>query len=1042
MTAFIRSMKALGIVSLFLNLAQATELWTRSQLTSRNYLSIERTDEALKLNHFYQEKGEFQTLIGSYSFKKKAEIEAYVLKNFPAYKPTEKLVAWPIQAKLEKEQNKLFGGKKNEYIWLAKNQWNDDWEKKYSEWLQNEVTPEFFKKYKIQTDCADALVGLRWIFARMNYLPVANTVADTGGLFGHFSMKKEWRKYDTAANWYDDELFMAALDYIMNLTSTRTVINDGFPVRLDKEGLVAGTFIITQNNGSGHAKIITETHYEEVTELPLYTLASTSPRALRVLTKEVFLDQDWPFKGNKEILAFRWPVVVNSSWVLQKKDARPTYSEEQFSDDLKADFPAFIQFVLSRVKGSYDPLKLVDLAVKDILNYADQRIQVVTKGYEYCKRNDCRPGTQGDDDWGTPSRDSKLLKKFHDIDMLVKEFENLSPGLNDQWIAGLRNATLIVEGVPLKLSSLRFIMENGLYSSNGSDTPLRRWGLNADELMTKWMASSEKLLNEREAVISRPENPCSKDCYPKTNLWVGLSTYHIDAELNQLYTQITTYCTLIEPKACQNFFSSKAQKAMVFNGETKSLESWFKLIPFFHSDPRASIARRWGELPQNIRARALPYFDTIKISKNSLALLDTTKLMDLKTGKILFEASRESRIILTDVGVVYKINDAKGIIFRLNLENLSWVQIADPDNILSLEMQRQLYVQEDNGYTIFLKPLSNGQIIFRINDDRIEFIKEYQGAGHQLGTLVTTALDKNTMSFIDLDRTLNIDITVPSSSSFYDMNLVSISSYNYPEAVLEYRDRDQDIYYSVLVNLEKKSWTRIAPSIDERSSLLWSDVRLRKALIQTKFNDEFPQVYAVSWDLFSQFQVQKMNNLLLGTKISGDTVYFIDGTGGVWDQNPKTKLIEWGKKLVELPGPANSEVKFLTSLGAYFSSDETGTLRTLGSVLGEPKSFRLPKDLLPENEFCQIQTKTEDIFSFRFSPSYGDYSCMGGSLLKSEISTSKDELVPQFSHYSWINKESLLDLRWHQTFAEFDVQKGLLIGLGKNIGLWWDEKTE
>ncbi len=1022
----------------FFNFAQAGELWSYTQLTTRQFLSVERIDGAVKLNHYSQERGEYQSLVSSYEFKNQKELESFVASRFPIFKETKKLAAWPIQSFVEKEQNKGLFGNKNQFIWQANNRWNDEWEAKYSQWLQNEVTPEFFKKHKIQTDCADALVGLRWIFARMNSLPVANTVADTGELFGNFSMRKDWRRYDTATNWYQDELFLAALDYIMNLTSTRTVIHDGFPVSITKEGLVPGTFIITQNNGSGHAKIVTETHYDEVTELPLYTLASTSPRALRVLTKEVFLDQDWPARGAKEILAFRWPVIVNSKWVLEPKNARPTYSEEQFDDNLKYEFPAFIQLVLSRVKGSYDPLKLVEMAVGDILGYADQRIQVVNKGYEFCRKNDCRPGSQGDDDWGTTSRDAKLLKKFQDIDKLVEEFENLSPGLYQRWIAGLRSANLKVEGVNLKLSSLRFIIENNLFSSLASDVPSKRWGLNGDELLTRWMATSERLLNERNDIISRPENPCSEDCYPKTNLWVGLSTYHIDAELNQLYTQIATYCHLIDSKMCQNFFEMKSQKSLTYNGVSKSLEDWFKTIPLFHSDARVSLERRWGILPDEIVARALPYFDSIKISKNSLALLDNTKLINLKNGKTIYEASESSRIILTEAGVVYNLNDLKGEMKRLKVEGdkAQWVPVADADKLLNLEKERLVYVQENNGHTVFRKPLAQGQITFRVINDQIEFIKEHTGSIHQLGPLVTMALDKNTMSFVDLDRTLNVDITVAGSTNFYDMNLVKISSYSYPEVVLEYKDRDQDLYYSVVVNLEKKSWVKIAPMIEEKNTLLWSDVKLKKALIQTKFNQEFPDLYAVTWDDLYNFNTQKMGNLLMGTKTVGETVYFIEGIGGVWDQNPKTKLIEWDKKLIPVAGPANFEVKFLTSLGAYFSSDEGGMLQ----VLGNTKSFRLPKDLLAEDEFCQIQTKSEQIFSYRFSSSYGDYSCMGGSLLKSQITTSKDELVPQFSQYSWINKESLLDLRWHKTFAEFDVQDGLLIGLGRNIGLWWSLK--
>lgn len=1029
----------LGGVFLFtLNNAGAGQLWSQSQLSSRQFLSVERIDGAVKLNHYSQIKGEYQTLISSYKFKNINELETFVASRFKTFKAVNKLANWPIELNQEKVQDKGLFGSKNQFIWQANNRWNDEWERKYSQWLQNEVTPEFFKKYKIQTDCADALVGLRWIFARMNSLPVANTVADTGELFGHFSMRKEWRRYDTAANWHQDELFLAALDYIMNLTSTRTVVHDGFPVAITKEGLTPGTFIITQNNGSGHAKIVTETHYDEVTELPLYTLASTSPRELRVLTKEVFLDQDWPARGAKEILAFRWPVVVNSKWVLEPKNARPTYSEEQFDENLKYEFPAFIQLVLSRVKGSYDPLKLVEMAVNDILSYANQRVQVVNKGFEFCKKNDCRPGSVGDDDWGTPSRDAKLLKKFDDIDKLVEEFENLSPGLYQRWIAGLRSTSLKVEGITLKLSSLRFIMENNLFSSLASDHPTKRWGLNGDELLSKWMESTERLLNERNQVISRPENPCSVGCYPKNNLWVGLSTYHVDAELNQVYTQIATYCHLIDKKMCENFFENKSQKNLAFNGETKTLAEWFKLIPLFHSDPRVSLERRWGVIPENIVARPLPYFDSIKISKNSLALLDATKLMNLKNGKMIYEADKDSRIILTEAGVVYNLNDAKGEMKRLKVEGdlSSWINITDADKLLNLEKERLVYVQEHNGYTVFRKPLSQGQITFRVENDQIEFIKEHTGATRQLGALVTMAIDKNTISFIDLDKTLNIDLTIPLSPTFFDVNLLEISSYSYPEVILEYKDRDQDQYYSIAVNLEKKSWVRIAPSIEERSALVWSDVRLKKALIQAKFNQEFPDLYAVSWDDLYNFKVQKMGNLFLGAKVFGESVYFIDGVGGLWDQNPQTKLIEWNKQLQVVAGAENYRVKFLTSIGAYFSSEEDGLLQ----VLGGTKSFRLPKDLLGEDDFCQIQKQSDEIFSYRFSSSYGDYLCMGGSLLKSQITTSKDELVPQFSQYSWINKKSLLDIRWHKTFGEFDVQSGMLIGLGKNAGLWWSTR--
>ncbi|MBC7429477.1 MAG: hypothetical protein H7336_12740 [Bacteriovorax sp.] len=1032
----LRKLKALIIALLFIStFAQASDLWLHEQAISRYYLSIEKSEAGLLLKQYFQQKGEYQSLVYTFTFKTRPALEKYVSIRFPDYKAVVALPSWPVKKIVDNATEKgLLGKEKNQFLWIAKNQWSDEWEAKYGVWLST-ITPEFYKKYKIETDCADALVGLRWIYSRINSLPVANTVADTGELFGQFSMKKEWRKYGTADNWHEDELFLGALDYIMNLTSSRTVMNDGFPVRIDKEGLIPGTYIITQNHGSGHAKIISETHYNEITELPLYTLASTSPRAVRLLTREVFLDQDWPEKGDKEILAFRWPVLKNGEWVLQPKDARPAYSLEQFDTGLKSDFPAFIEFVLSRVKGNYDPLKLVQLGVDDILSYANQRIEVVTNGYTFCKKNNCASGSEGADDWGTPIRDAKLLKKFHDIDTLVKQFENLSPGLYDRWTAGLRSATLEVEGVSLKLSSLRFIMENNLFSSLGTDTPARRWGLNSAELLSSWVGTVEKRLEDRNTIILRPENPCSTDCHPKTNTWVGLSTYPMDADLNNLFTRINTYCTLIDVKGCQFFFSTKGQKQLIFNGESKSIEAWFKIIPYFNSDARASIDRRWGKIPSDIRTRILPYFDSIKISKNALALLDDSKLMDMTSGKIIFEATPESRIVLTKSGSVYKVDDAKGEIKRMLVDGdtLSWITIIDDDMLLNLQKERPLYIEEDQGHTIFRKPLASSLLTFRLIDDKIQFIKENTGATHQFGPLVTLAMDKNTMSFVDLDRTLDVSITIPTSAEFMDMNQIQISSYKYPNAVLAYADKNQDLYYPVLVNLETKSWKKITSSINEKSILLWSDAASKKALIQTKYNLEFPDIYAVSWDDQNNFKVQKMNNLLLGTKIYGDTTFFISGTGGIWDQNPKTKLYAWDRSLLEVASPKNSAVKFLTSEGAYFSSKDTGVLR----AFRDAKELILPKDLFAEDEFCQMQTKSQEIFSYRFSSSYGDYSCMGGSLLKSQISNLKDELVPQFSQYSWINKESLLDLRWHKSFSEFEVQNGLLVSVGKNIGFWW-----
>jgi hypothetical protein len=1025
------------------SLVQAAELWTNNQANSRYYLSFKEAESGVNLNQYYQVKGDYQTLIKSYRFINKTEAKKFIVSKFPSYITTHSLTVWPIRV-IEDPiiSDKFFGrgrgSSKNQYIWFAKNQWNSDWEEKYSYWIANVVTPDFLAKYKIQTDCADAIVALRWIFARMNSLPAANTLADTGNVFGQWSMRSNWKKLSTADKWYDDELFKTALNYVLDLTSTETVIGDGFPIKISKETLVPGTFIITRSKTNGHARLIAETHYDEPAELPIITLASTLPRAVRILTREVFLDQAWTSPGEKEILAFRWPVVSNSNWILQKRDARPTYSLEQFDAKNKEQYPIFFQFVLSRVKTSYDPLKLVDMALANILDYAKQRVQVVSDGYAYCKNHDCRPGTEGDDNWGTQSRDDKLLKKFQDTDALILEFEKQYPGLSETWTNGLRNTTFLVEGVPLTLAGLRFILENNFYSSVGSETPAGRWGLNTQERLTKLSASVVGLLDQRNMPIIRPETPCAQDCNTKTDKWNALNTYHQDADLNSIYVQIATYCSIIDVKGCQIFFAKEGQKSFTYNDETKSLQEWINLIPYFHSDPRVTIARRWGHIPENLKISVLPYYQTIKIAKNSLAVLDSRKLMNLKTGMILTEVDAASRLVITASGVVYKINDVLGDIKRMSLDNedFKWIKVVDPDNLMALEINRPVFIEEDKGYTIFRKSLSQGAISFRIINDKIEFIKEYRGKTQHKGSLLTVVLDKDSMSFIDLDRTINVDILSPANENSFDMNDLEIASYSYPNVLLNYRNDDLNKNYSLIINLQTKNWTKVAPSITEKNTILWSDISLKKAIVQTKYWQDYPELYAISWDSSNEFQVQKLDNQLKGITSLDGTVYLISAVGGTWDQNFKTKIYSWNSNLNELNSPQGLDIKFLNSIGFYSTSNDVGNLRTFS----ESKDIDFPRLLASQDEFCQIQSQSEEILSYRFSTAYGDYSCMGGSLLKSDLTNSNSEVIPQFSQYAWISSENLLDVRWREIFKTFDVQSGALVSLGKNISVWWGSK--
>ncbi len=449
----------------------ANDLWVKTSLDtlSRHFVSLS-TDEGISVKHYVQEKGDYQDLLDSRSFETLAEAQTYIEETFPQYQFTKKLPDWPVDV--------FASSKKNNNLWVPANQWSDYWEKRYAEWLQSEITADFYMKYNLSTDCADALIGYRWIFARIYSLPVANTVADTGSLFGQFSMRKQWEKLPTSSNWYDDQLFLAALNYVMDMTSTRTIMaTDGFPVSVTKGGLQSGTFIVSQTNGSGHIRTITENYFDDPSELPLFTHSSTAPREVRPLYREAFVDQAWPIKGTREILAFRWPIVSRNTWTLTPKQNDPRYSTEQFDVSLQGKYYSFIQFVISRVKPNYDPFSLVRTGVVDLVNYTNMRIKIVRDGYEYCRTHNCKPGTQGYEDWSTPSRDSKYLVKFSEIEDLVKAFDPMYPGLLQHWRDALDGEILDIEGTPLSLAKLRTIFERKLASFDPKDPILRRWGL-------------------------------------------------------------------------------------------------------------------------------------------------------------------------------------------------------------------------------------------------------------------------------------------------------------------------------------------------------------------------------------------------------------------------------------------------------------------------------------------------------------------------------------------------------------------------------------
>lgn len=88
-------------------------------------------------------------------------------------------------------------------LWTAQNQWDENWESQFADWISGQVKPNFFIVNNISTDCADAVISLRWIFARQNSLPMASR----SGSNYITNLSTDWDHIQSGSLWQSDARF-------------------------------------------------------------------------------------------------------------------------------------------------------------------------------------------------------------------------------------------------------------------------------------------------------------------------------------------------------------------------------------------------------------------------------------------------------------------------------------------------------------------------------------------------------------------------------------------------------------------------------------------------------------------------------------------------------------------------------------------------------------------------------------------------------------------------------------------------------------------
>jgi hypothetical protein len=362
-------------------------------------------------------------------------------------------------------------------LWKPTQGWSLEWEKRYAEWVQNEVQPEFFRDLNLSVDCADVVYSLRFIFSRMHGLRIGVRLAGSRVLFTHAAYDRRWSRLPTHADWRQDQRFRAALEFLLDNTYTASLIQDSYPIKISPEALTAGAHFMdfTTYLNAAHTWIVFRTQMQGQ-GLPVEMACASEPKQPWVLMRNPFLDDATEHSTKRGgFLKLRW--LAPSGTALVAGNRMPDYSLEQYDPAFVAEKGTLGLSTQFRVNSTPDIALLFRRHLDGIRSSLSTRSYLVTTGYDICRDNEttCTPGGRDYEDYSTPSRDRRIGANLAVARAMMAQF---GPELVSIWNE-MQNWSLVSVGSNRYLTFGEIIRtwESGLYSSDPRDPPLRRWGV-------------------------------------------------------------------------------------------------------------------------------------------------------------------------------------------------------------------------------------------------------------------------------------------------------------------------------------------------------------------------------------------------------------------------------------------------------------------------------------------------------------------------------------------------------------------------------------
>ena len=382
-------------------------------------------------------------------------------------------------------------------VWqVTTRRWDTAQEQRFAQWVEKTVTEDFLLRHRIAVDCADVPYAIRWIYARIAHLPAAATTVDNR-LLGHWST--DWKHLPTDELWYRDTRFLASLAAVLSNTSTRTLPQDTYPIRIDPQVLTAGSVFI----GDGHAGIIGRIVTDGSKYSPIQTWESSLPRKITKLRQKSYFAAWVSAETGTGLVRFRWPVLYGGRWKYLEKDAHPYHSLEQYSPDFYNAGESFDLAVARRIDPKhYDPVQKAHLIINSIHRSFMERVKIVRNGFRHCRRKRCPEGSYLWEVYSTPGRDDMITFEIIHLRKLINENEFDESSLFKEM------ERLIIPIDDERTITLAYAVQNYIWLSHNPDDPLTaRWALEKCDMIQSQIKSSLQDIDfvEKRYRITNPD---------------------------------------------------------------------------------------------------------------------------------------------------------------------------------------------------------------------------------------------------------------------------------------------------------------------------------------------------------------------------------------------------------------------------------------------------------------------------------------------------------------------------------------------------------